>query len=139
MQCQRCTVADDGLLPTAAAQGVDIISRSTCVVVSRDTCQVSNTTLVLITVSLAITLTYFLLLSHFLLRMLRQLRTLTYQAHKINNLLVRLQVNPLLSRPCPCCSLWRHAQAGTPPLLVKPRPCVEVSLISQALKHWLPC
>ena len=35
---------------------------------------------------------YLIVLTYFLLHMLQQLRTLTYQANKINNVLVRLQV-----------------------------------------------
>ena len=73
-------------------EGVPLLDEETCMVLKLELCRVSPSTLVLITVAISITLTYFVLYTFYLLRMLRQLRSLTYQAHKINNLLVRLMV-----------------------------------------------
>ena len=79
--------------------GSPLVGDTSCAVLRDQQCSVRSKTLILITISLGITLVYFLLYAYFLLSMVQQLRSLTYQAHKINNLLVRLQVNlyPLLT------------------------------------------
>ena len=76
-----------------------LVANTSCDGLHTQQCHIESKTLILISISLGITLVYFVLYGYFLLAMVQQLRSLTYQAHKINNLLVRLQVSSNCDSP----------------------------------------
>lgn len=92
---QGCCVRDETVYADAGrseALGLGIVDETTCQVLKPQFCKTAGRVLILMGMVLLGAAAYTLLTIYFLVSMLRQLRTLTYQANKINHVLVRLQV-----------------------------------------------
>ena len=63
-----------------------------CVTLDLEYCKISDSTMVLVSMAILVTIIYFILYCFYIVRRFLELRQLPHQMHKVNNLFVRMQV-----------------------------------------------